>query len=72
MTTFSGRKVKVDATRCQGHGRCLGEAATIFGFTDDTNMAYILPTADIDAHQREIDYAIAACPEQALSWDQHE
>ncbi|MDB5970079.1 MAG: hypothetical protein JWQ90_2529 [Hydrocarboniphaga sp.] len=62
--------IKVDHTRCQGHARCLQEAPEVFGYTDDTNQAFVLPGADLAAHRAAIDVAIGACPECAISWDQ--
>ena len=60
--------VKVDAARCQGHGRCLLDAPGVFGYGDVTNQAFVLSEADLDANREAIDLAIAGCPEAAISW----
>lgn len=60
--------VKVDAERCQGHGRCLLDAPGVFGYGDVTNQAFVLPGADLKANREAIDLAIAGCPEGAISW----
>jgi len=61
-------KIKIDLTRCHGHARCLDEAPQVFGYTEKTNYAYVLPTADVEANLEAVEAAIAACPECAISW----
>lgn len=68
MASLHSRELRVDESRCQGHARCLEEAPKIFGVTDDTGFAFVLPDADLEAHASEIETAIAACPESAISW----
>jgi len=67
-------KIKIDLTRCHGHARCLEEAPQVFGYTDKSNQAYVLATANVEANIEAVDVAIAACPECAIGWvdDQHD
>lgn len=66
--------IKIDLTRCHGHARCLEEAPQVFGYTEKSNQAYVLPTANVEANIKAVNVAIAACPECAISWvnDQHD
>ena len=68
MKPNNSMTVKIDLTRCHGHARCMEEAPKTFGYTDDTNQAYVLQNADQEASRTAIDRAIAACPERAISW----
>lgn len=59
-------KVSVDASKCQGHNRCLVFAAEFFD-TDDMGLAHVkgdgvVPTGDADA----VTLAAANCPERAI------
>jgi ferredoxin len=64
--------VKVDAARCEGHGRCLLDAPEVFGYGDVTNQAFVLQGADLQANRAAIDLAISGCPEGAISWTDEE
>jgi ferredoxin len=54
----------VDRTRCQGHGRCLLEAPTVFD-VDDDGLAVVTAPPDTSTleHARR---AALACPEHAI------
>jgi ferredoxin len=58
--------LKIDESRCQGHGRCMEHAPDVFGYDDVTNVALILPGADLDAHREAITEAVWGCPESAI------
>jgi ferredoxin len=42
-------------------------AADVFGYDDVTNIAFVLPDADLDAHRAAIMQAAQGCPESAIS-----
>ena len=60
-------RVEIDSARCQGHARCMENAPDVFGYDDITNIALVLPGADLDAHRAEIVQAAKGCPESAIS-----
>ena len=59
-------KVRIDAERCQGHGRCYDLAPGLFG-EDDEGYGQVLgdgtvpPDAEADARK-----AVLNCPERAI------
>ncbi len=60
-------KVRIDAERCQGHGRCFTLAPDLFGF-DELGNGYVKVEGDLDDAQRELaQLAQANCPEHAIS-----
>ncbi len=60
-------KVTVDATKCQGHNRCMIYAPDIFD-TDDFGFAFVQrPDEDVPADAEErVRSAAANCPELAI------
>jgi ferredoxin len=62
--------VKVDLTRCAGHGRYILDAPEVFGYDDVENQAFVRADADLAANKAGIEAAIAGCPEVAISWSQ--
>jgi|HubBroStandDraft_5_1064220.scaffolds.fasta_scaffold75670_2 ferredoxin len=60
-------RVEIDSARCQGHARCMENAPDVFGYDDVTNIAFVLPDADLDAHRAAIMQAAQGCPESAIS-----
>ncbi|HJT95976.1 MAG TPA: ferredoxin [Mycobacterium sp.] len=63
-------RVLVDASLCQGHGRCYAGAPDLFDPVDDAGHAEVLverlsrdDTALVDAAER----ARAECPERAIT-----
>jgi ferredoxin len=59
-------KVRVDAERCTGHGRCYGLAPEVFGADDYGHCVVLLPEVPAE-REREARLAIANCPEDALA-----
>jgi ferredoxin len=61
----------VDPARCEGHGKCYRVAPDHFRAVDDHGHAEALGTR-VDPQDRATvakgDFAIKACPEEALSW----
>ena len=59
--------VKVDASRCQGHARCLAFAPDAFDF-DDEGYAFVVDGKD--RYDEELPagmkLAVANCPERAI------
>ena len=60
-------EVKIDSGRCEGHARCLEQAPEVFGYDDVTNVAFVQPGADLEAHRAQILEAARGCPELAIS-----
>ena len=59
-------KVRVDATRCTGHGRCYEIAPSVFR-EDDYGHAYV-DRSEVPAEQAEkVRRAADNCPERAIS-----
>jgi len=58
-------KVRVDAARCTGHGRCYTLAPNVFDADDEGRCVVIAPEVP-PAHEREARSAIINCPEDAL------
>lgn len=59
--------VSVDATRCQGHARCLAFAPAVFDF-DDEGYAFVpADRAEYEVIPHDVAQAIANCPERAIS-----
>ncbi|RZT07712.1 ferredoxin [Mycobacterium sp. BK558] len=58
--------VSVDATRCQGHARCLAFAPEVFDF-DDEGYAFV-PDDQADRQDlgENVKQAVANCPERAI------
>ncbi|KPM54367.1 hypothetical protein CcI49_20180 [Frankia sp. CcI49] len=60
-------RASVDEARCQGHGRCSLEAPDLFDVSD-SGTAFLLVADDLTVAQTvQLDDAIVACPEQAIS-----
>jgi ferredoxin len=59
--------VNIDESRCQGHGRCMEHAPDVFGYDDVTNIARMLPDADLRVNREAIMQAAQGCPESAIS-----
>lgn len=65
--------IKVDLTRCQGHGRCYALAPGLFRPMDDDGHAEFTGESPEGEPERteQGDQAIRSCPEFALSWEPH-
>ena len=59
-------QVKIDESRCQGHGRCMEHAPAVFGYDGVTNLALVLPDADLLPNRQAIIEAAQGCPESAI------
>jgi ferredoxin len=59
-------KVRIDAEKCQGHGRCYDLAADLFG-DDEEGFGKVLGDGTVPPdkeHQARL--AVANCPERAV------
>ncbi len=62
-------RVRVDASRCVGHGMCTLAAPDIFQLSDEDGHAYVL-SQDVPAVLDEaVRQAERGCPEQAIIVD---
>jgi ferredoxin len=62
-------KVRIDAERCQGHGRCSDLAPGLFG-EDDEGYGTVLGDGVVPpGAEREARLAEANCPERAVELD---
>lgn len=59
-------RVSVDASRCQGHARCLAFAPEIFASDDDGNSYVPEDRAVLAELGQSVRRAIANCPEGAI------
>lgn len=60
-------KVRVDADRCEGHGRCYALAPAIFE-PDDIGNAQVSGDGHVaPGNESRARLAVANCPEQAIS-----
>jgi ferredoxin len=60
-------EVNVDSGRCEGHACCLEQAPEVFGYDDVTNVAFVQPGADLEAHRAQVLEAARGCPELAIN-----
>jgi ferredoxin len=58
-------RITVDMDACEGHGRCAFVAPKVFQL--DENLDLTFDPAPGDELRVEVEEAIAACPEQAIS-----
>lgn len=59
-------RVKVDATRCMGHGVCESLRPDLFE-VDDDGLSRWKPDSDVDAaEESDLQLAVSQCPMQAL------
>mgnify|MGYP001306790485 CR=1 FL=1 len=58
-------KVRVDAARCTGHGRCYTLAPNVFE-ADDAGRCVVIAAELPPAYEREARSAVINCPEDAL------
>lgn len=60
-------KVRIDAARCEGHGRCYATAPALFE-PDDIGNGHVIGDGTVAPeleHQARL--AVANCPEQAIT-----
>jgi ferredoxin len=60
-------RIEVDPNRCEGHARCIACAPEVFRYDDVTNVAAVLPDADLEAHRLDVLEAERGCPELAIT-----
>jgi ferredoxin len=59
-------RVRIDAERCQGHGRCFSIAPSLFD-SDDLGNGVVLGDGTVGPHdERLARLAVANCPEGAV------
>jgi ferredoxin len=58
--------LSIDASRCQGHGRCSLISPKLFDITDD-GLGKVLVAEPEPADAADAERAIANCPESAIS-----
>ncbi len=70
MTATDSKRVAIDLTLCEGHGRCYLLVPEVFESGDDYGHARVHTAVDpADAALRKkVGNAIKSCPEDALSW----
>ncbi len=61
-------RVTIDARRCQGHARCVTICPDVFGM-DDQGRGYVLDQDISDNLKSEVEEAVIACPESAISME---
>ena len=59
-------KVRIDAERCQGHGRCYDLAPDLFGEDDEGYGTVLGDGAVPPAREHDARLAVANCPERAI------
>jgi ferredoxin len=59
-------KLSVDATKCQGHGRCYALAPDLFDLDDNGNASALEPEIP-DDRLADAELAAANCPENAIT-----
>lgn len=59
-------RVRLDAGRCTGHGRCYTLAPNVFDADDEGRCVLRTPQV-APAHEREARAAVLNCPEDALA-----
>jgi ferredoxin len=62
-------RIRLDADRCQGHGRCYVLAPDLFD-ADDYGHCVLLVDEVPEGRQDEARSGVENCPEQALSLEQ--
>jgi ferredoxin len=59
-------KVRLDSTRCQGHGRCYSVAPEIFE-SDEEGYGLVVSPSPGEAGREAARLAASNCPEQAIT-----
>jgi ferredoxin len=59
-------RVKIDLSRCEGHGRCVTEFPEVFGYDDVTSQSFVLEEGSLADYRANIVRAIENCPERAI------
>ncbi|KAA1394231.1 ferredoxin [Aeromicrobium ginsengisoli] len=66
MTDETRQLPAVDLSACNGHGRCYMTAPDLFD-CDDDGFPVVVGPATTDVGQRDLQRAVANCPEQAIT-----
>lgn len=69
MTTeIDSTVVEIDASRCQGHGRCVVKSPNVFGWDDEGYGRVLVPGGIVPVGElAAVLSAIADCPERAIT-----
>lgn len=59
-------KIRLDAARCTGHGRCYTLAPHVFDADENGHCTLLTPEV-APSHEREARAAVLNCPEDALA-----
>lgn len=59
-------QVRIDAQRCQGHGRCVLIAPQVFEL-DQAGLSHVSTDEVSDIDLADVREAVISCPEQAIS-----
>ena len=60
-------RVVADASLCQGHQLCQGEAPDVFGFDADADVVVVLNESPSEDRRSDVQQAVKYCPAFALS-----
>ena len=60
-------RVTADASLCQGHQLCQGEAPDVFGFDDDSDVVVVLEDHPDESRRSDVATAVKYCPAFALA-----
>ena len=60
-------RVVADLDLCRGHQMCQGEAPTVFGFDEDTDLVVLLDERPDESLRPAVEAAVRYCPAMALS-----
>ncbi len=60
-------RVRIDTSRCQGHGRCYDLAPDVFGEDEDGYSTLLTDGLVPEGSEESVQLAVANCPETALS-----
>ena len=61
------RTLRIDHTKCQGHGRCALIEPDVFDVSDEGLGLVLVPQPDPSC-AGTVEQAIENCPEQAIGW----
>lgn len=65
-------RVVADTGVCQGHQLCQGEAPSVFGFDDDTDLVVVLDEHPDESLRPDVTMAVKYCPAFALSIEEED
>jgi ferredoxin len=64
-------RVIADTDLCQGHQMCQGEAPTVFGFDEDTDLVVLLDERPDESLRPAVEAAVRYCPAMALTIEEN-